>query len=312
MTGYLTDCGGATWRTPPLFSWDISHGFSSPCDSFEVSFIYSADMLPALKKAVRFRAVHGEKTVFFGVVDEFEAAADYQGLFVTVRGRSLQALLMDNEAKAADYTGADLGFILRRHVTPLGISNIDSTSVSAAAADMTVSSGKSHFSVLSDYLDYAAGCVPRFSREGVLLLNGESGGETKVVGADTPVSAQVYCMDRYGVVSEVLVQNRYSGTSVTMENTDFKTLGGICRRIVSVPKTTALPKLRYTGDYQIRKSMEDFVVCSITVPELFAAFPGDTLEIQSSPLGVTGSFMARETRCWADSGSAGTVIEFAG
>ena len=65
--------------------------------------------------AVRFRGEYGGKTVFFGVVDEYEITADESGLLAVVRGRSLEALLLDNECEAVEYAGAGLDFILQRH-----------------------------------------------------------------------------------------------------------------------------------------------------------------------------------------------------
>ena len=102
MTGYITGCDGAVGRLPTLLSWDICHGFCSPCDSFEVSFLYEPEMLPTLQKAVRFRAEHEEEIVFSGMVDEVELSADEAGYTAVLRGRGLQALLLDTEADAAD------------------------------------------------------------------------------------------------------------------------------------------------------------------------------------------------------------------
>jgi hypothetical protein len=76
MTGYLTTYDNETWRLPVLLSWDVSHGLGEPCDAFEVSFLFKYDMLRMLYGAVRFRGEYGGKTVFFGVVDEYEITAD--------------------------------------------------------------------------------------------------------------------------------------------------------------------------------------------------------------------------------------------
>jgi len=310
MTAFLTDFKGGTWQAPPLAAWNFLHGFATSCDSFEISFVYSPEMLEALKGAVRFRAEHDGRTVFFGIVDEVEISADYQGFVACARGRGMQALLMDSEALPSDYAAADLDYILKRHVIPFGICDIDRGGVSARGVKMSVSSGRSHWSVLSDFLSFSAGVRARFSREGVLVLNGEAGGETRLVSAKTPISSQRLRQDRYGVLSEVAVQSRFSGRTYVCENAPFKGIGGRCERVVSVPKYTGLDVMRYTGEYQIKKSMEGLESCSITICELFAAFPGDILTITDSPIGLVGDFLVRKTRCWADGKSAGTVIEF--
>ena len=52
MTGFITLCSGQGRELPELLSWDLTHGFCSPCDCFEVSFLYSPEMLAPLAEAV--------------------------------------------------------------------------------------------------------------------------------------------------------------------------------------------------------------------------------------------------------------------
>ena len=267
-------------------------------------------MLEVLKAAVRFRAVHDGKTVFSGIVDEVEVSADSGGFMVCVRGRGMQALLLDNEAMPADYARADLDYILRRHVLPFGVCDIDRSGILAKMAKMSVSSGRSHWSVLAEFLSFSAGLRARFSCEGVLVLDGMSGGDARIITAKTPISSQRFRQDRYGVLSDVTVQSRFSGRTYVCENEPFKRIGGRCERVLSVPKYTGIDVMRYTGEYQIEKSLEGFESCAATVCELFAAFPGDRLTIEDSPIGLTGDFLVLKTRCWAAGASAGTVIEF--
>ena len=93
------------------------------------------------------------------------------------------------------------------------------------------------------------------------------------------------------------------------ENADFLALGGYSRRVVNVPRTAGYTAMRSTGTYQIARSKEGFRRCSVTVPELFAAFPGDKAVLEDTPLGISGEQLVWSTRCWADENSAGTVIE---
>ena len=309
MTGYITGCDGAVWQLPTLLSWDICHGFCSPCDSFEVSFLYEPEMLSALQKAVRFRAGHEGETVFFGVVDDVELSADSAGCAAVLRGRGMQALLLDTEADGADYLCATLDFILARHVLPLGVTEIDTAGVGRGGTTLTVSSGESNWGVVRQFAEFCMGVKPRFSRTGTLVLDGKSGGDTVEITAKTPVSAQTWTQERYGVIARATVNNRVMCTSVTVENPDFIALGGESRRVVNVPRTVLYDAMRHTGTYQIARSNEGFRRCSVTVPELFAAFPGDRALLKSTPLGIGGEYLVWSTRCWADGQSAGTVLE---
>lgn len=308
MTGYITLCSGGDRQLPELLGWDLTHGFCSPCDCFEVSFLFSRDMLEALKKAVRFKAVHDGEVVFFGVVDELELSADASGCAAVLRGRGMQALLLDNEAESADYFGATADFILSRHAAPFGVKDWDCSGLGAVRADLSVGSGDSCWSVIEQFARFCAGVRPRFSREGRLLLNGERGGRERVFSGASGIAAQSFVQDRYGVISSALVKNRVRGTQAEVKNPEFLALGGCCRRVVNVPRRTAYNAMRHTGTYQIQRSAENFRSCSLTLPGLFAAFPGDVAVLKDTPLGVDGRFVVRQSRCWADAHSAGSDL----
>jgi hypothetical protein len=306
MTGYLTTYDNETWRLPVLLSWDVSHGLGEPCDAFEVSFLFKYDMLRMLYGAVRFRGEYGGKTVFFGVVDEYEITADESGLLAVVRGRSLQALLLDNECEAAEYAGAGLDFILQRHVYPWGIKNVK-TGKMPALPSFTVRSGESQWGVLREFCWFSAGIEPRFSREGVLIMNGEAG-ESLTIGQSTPVSSAAYRDNRYGVISQVVLKNKSRGTLGSVVNSPYADRGASCRRVVSIPRKMSYDAARYTGRYQIARSARGKRVCELTLPELFAAFAGDTAALDYKPFGLFGKYRVYASRCWADKDSAGTVL----
>ena len=198
MTGYLSDTGGTVWRLPTLLSWDVTHGLGEPSDCFEVSFLYAPDMADALYKACRFRAEYNGKTVFTGVVDEYELTADENGMTVSING----------------------------HVTPWGITDIRKKAMDAAPV-FRVTSGDSQWKILREFCRFCGNTLPRFTRDGVLLLDGSQGDAYKV-DLSTAVTAQTFRDTRSGVISEVLVKNR--GASAVVENQVFKARGGCARR----------------------------------------------------------------------------------
>ena len=309
MEGTIYDAAGAARKLPTLLDWDLSHGFCSPCDSFSVTFLYTPELLAPLKAACRFSAAHQGNTVFYGVVDEFELSAGSGGCLCVLRGRGMQALLLDSQAESAEYYGADTEYILSRHATPFGVTDVDVGGLSGQTASMTVSSGESHWSVLKRFAEFCLGVRPRFTPAGRLLLDGADSGRRFVVDKTTPVTAQVYAQDRYGVVSEAIVKNRARGTQVTVENAEFKRMGGKCVRVVNVPRKTGFDAMRHTGAYRIAQSKADLIRCRLTVPECFAAFPGDTAVLNATPLGITGTFTVSASRCFANGKTAGTILD---
>ena len=309
MTAEIYDAAGLCHTMPVLLRWEFSYGFCKACDCFEAAFLYDPAMLPVLRAACRFRAVYEGKTVFFGVVDELELRADGKGASAVLRGRGLQALLLDSEAERADYYSVDAAFLLEKHIRPFGVTEVDIGECGQRRASFSVSSGESHWSVVQRFAEFCCGTKPRFTPEGRLLLDGAKSGRTLTVDRKSAVTGQTFAQERYGVISSVIVKNRSLGTRVRVENAEFAAMGGAGERVVNVPRKTGFDAMRHTAAYQIAKSGADFVRCRLTLPQLFAAFPGDSVELSDSPLGVRGTFYVAAARCWADASSFATELD---
>ena len=301
MTVTLIDSANHEYTIPDVVSWDICHTMGEPCDYYELSALYTADMRAKLVSAVRLRAAHLDATVFYGVVDEYVITLTEKGAVVTVHGRSLAALLLDNEAQAAEYAAVGLSTILANHVTPCGITDV-ATGTMNTLAQFSVSSGSSQWSVLKHFCRYAGSVQPRFSPAGKLLLNNPTGTSKSV---DDAYSVKLRD-NRYGIISSVLVKNRVTGASYTVSNPNASRLS--CRRVITVPKNTGETAARYTAQYQITESQREKRYIELALPRLFAMFPGDTAAFSSALLGISGTFTACKTRCWANEQGAGTVV----
>lgn len=306
---YIYDITGKGHRLPQLLSWDISHGFGSPCDSFELSFIHSPESFDLLEKAVDFRACHEGRTVFKGRIDEFSVSASAKGCIARLSGRGMQALLLDNEAESAEYYNADMTYILSRHARELGIEDIDAADTAGSTARFEVESGMSHWGVISEFAEFCCGVRPRFSPEGCLVMNGEKPRRSLKIDSAVPLKEIDYREDRYGVISSIKVKKYSRGGSLTEDNAEFLAKGGRCHRVINVPKKTGYDSMRFSARYQIRKSMEDYQKCRVELPWLFAAFPGDRVEADYTPLGLAGSFMVVGSRCRCDAAAAYTQLE---
>lgn len=306
MEAFLTDYDGKQFQLPVLLEWDFSYGMTLPCDAFEVTFLFEAEMYPTLQDAVRFYAVHEGATVFTGVVDDFEISVSEKGSVAVVHGRGLAALLLDNEAEAAQYFAASLDMVFSTYIYPFGITNVKNVAGIATQA-LNVESGESAWKVLEDFVWFGCGVKPRFSPDGVLLI-GRQEGTKRRIDAGNAVSAQTLRSRRYGIISRAVVKNKALGTSTVVVNEGFQTKGGCCRRVVNVPRRTMYNAMRATGEYQIARSREGCFSISLTVPALFAAFPGDIVTLANTPLGAAGTYDVARTVCFADGERAGTEI----
>lgn len=309
MTGYIIDKDHRAHLLPVLTGWGITHTAGRESGSFSVGFLYEEDMLPILKQACRFRAYHNGETVFYGVIDRYTVTCGVRGSQVKLQGRGLEALLMDNEAESGDYYSADLDYILKRHVYPWGVTEVVPAQTKPLAR-FTVRSGQSEWSVLREFLEFSGGLTPRFDREGRLLCDGAQGGRVFAVTGSTPILEAEFTDDRYGVISQMLVK-KTRGASGIVENAPFIARGGSARQVLNVPRALSYDAMRYTGEYQMRRSKEGSVVCVLTLPELFAAFAGDTVRIDRCPIGLTGRFRVEASRCWAEGDLYGTELTLA-
>lgn len=312
MKAYLIDKDENEYELKKLLSWDICHGLTDACDYFEISAVYDSSMLTKLQNAVRFKAENGDSTVFRGVVDEYIVSMNEKGATVTVNGRSLAALLMDNEVTKTTFFSMTKQYLVDTYVTPYGVGDIAAATLPALTM-FPVKAGDSAWSVVKRFCLRSGKTEPRFSADGTLLLK-ETAGKTVSLDADKLAVSIKYRDKRYGIISHITVTNRATGGSYTLTNDDFVQRGGQSRRylyteklenVISNPSDVSE---RFTGEYQIRCSERGKNCIEVTVPRQFFCFAGDTVSFSSSALGISGSFKALSTHCWADSVSAGTAV----
>ena len=297
---------GARYRLPTVTRWSFRYGLGSPCDSFEVCCLWEPGEERALAGAVRFEAVHEGERVFTGVVDEYACIQDGKGSRLELSGRGLQALLLDNEALPAEYQLATAEDILQRHAAPYGILTAGGWALSPVAG-FSVVSGQSEWSVIHDFACFHNGITPRFDRWGRLVLS-PWGNDGRRLDDRTAVTGLRYGCRRYGMVSQVVVRDRARKVYETVDDAAFQAEGGMCRRVVTMAGRSTTPAMRYSGEYQLRASRAERETCEVTVPELFAAWPGEVLHVARTGFGGSGTYRVRETCVREDSGGRCTGI----
>ena len=313
MKGYLLDKNGNESALPELLSWDVCHGTGEPCDYFEVKTVYSPAFLPKLAAASRFKGVSEGKTVFYGVVDEYQISVDEKGSTVSINGRSLAALLMDNEVQKNMYYSMSKSKILEKYVSPCGITNIaDSTMPDVLM--FSVRYGDSAWSALKRYCLKSSHCLPCFDAVGKLYLTGITG-KSLTINADEYAVAMKYKDERYGVISQITVINRSNGGSYTLKNQAFIDRGGNRKQYYYTEKFnnilsdgSSITDTKFTGRYQIESSMFGKSCVELTLKSQFPCFPGDTVLLTCSAFGINKSCRVIKTHCWADAVSAGTSV----
>lgn len=289
---HLQTYDGESYALPMLLEWTLTFTGSVPCDSMSAVCLYHPDMARVLPKAVRFTAVEGEQVMLRGVVDAYEIAFSGQGMVVTVEGRGMAALLLDNEAEAVSYGLATLAEIIANHVTPYGIRTQGGGDL--AMSGYAVTSGSSQWKAVREFVRRCGGFEPYFTRDGTLAVQPLwRSGRTIPLGDDTPMMSLKKREQRYGVISEMLIKDKHISQQVV--NEPFAAVGGQRRHVLYMPRSTA-PQRRYTGEYQIAQSELERVEIDVTLPLAFAAFPGDRAEVTIGKLGLEGTYEVVRSR----------------
>lgn len=293
MTGKLYTADHQIFALPPLLSWRVTHTGTVPCDSFSVTFVYQKEMAQALKTAAGFVAEEEGTVMLRAVVDEYTVDLDGNGLTATVSGRGYAARLLDNESRPVTYQQATLAEILQNHAEPYGITCGEIAEVRAASA-YTVAAGSSQWKAVESFCRACGGFVPRFSREGELLASPEEEGRTLSIGEGDPVLSCTLREDHYGVLTEALVIDKTRNAYYSVKNEDMIRRGGQCRRVIYTPGQSTWDAMRYTGEYQIRRSKEDERTVAVRLPGSFLAFPGDRVDLRLDRMGLSGAFRVAE------------------
>lgn len=306
MTGKLYTADHQIFQLPPLLSWRITHTGSVPCDSFSAVFLYQKEMAQALSLAAGFVAEEGGQVMLRAIVDEYTVNLDGGGVTAAVRGRGYAARLLDNESQPVTYESATLGEILRNHAEPYGVRCEEAADLRAGAV-YTVAAGSSQWKAVDSFCRTYGGFSPRFSREGALLAAPERAGRTLSIGEGDPVLSCTLREDHYGVLTEALVIDKTKNKSSSVKNQEMIAKGGQCRRVLYTPGQSTWADMRYTGEYQIQRSMEDAWLAEVTLPGSFLAFPGDRAAVSLERMGLSGTFRVAEAENRFDSQNGATA-----
>ena len=187
MTTWTLTCyDGRTY--PPAHPSGLAAGVRvGDLHSFWVKTLWTEGEEAFLADLTRLQVTQGGETLFLGVVDECETCWGPEGCTATFSGRGMQALLLDNQAEAADFGLATWEAILARYVSPYGIT-LDRGVTLPAAAGFSVASGSSCWKVVYDFARYHGGVTPRVTRAGKLALHPWEDGAPLVLDGGAPVT----------------------------------------------------------------------------------------------------------------------------
>lgn len=274
-------------------AFQLSYGLGTPCDSFFLRCPWTVGQEGILRSVSRMTVQKDGSRIFFGVVDEWECSFDGSGYTLELVGRGVQALLLDNEALSADYGVATVQDILRTYVTPYGISLAGPASLPPVSG-FSVRSGSSCWQVLYEFARYYGGVTPRFDPQGLLVLSPFADGKVTPIGGELPIKRLVLREKRYGVLSQVQMQNNVTKAIQTVKNEAFLQEGGSCSRVLMAPRNTSYQSMRYTAQYQLAQSQGERVRVELFLAQEFVAWPGELVALNLPSFGGNGRYRVLE------------------
>lgn len=295
ITGYLLTAGGERAELPPFAGWELRRTGGVPCDSFEGVCPWDGGVEPVLGEACRLVLEEEGARRFTGVVDEYELSWGEKGGLLSLSGRGLAALLLDNEAAGQDYQVAALADILRDHVEIYGIP-LGKMGSLPAVPGFSVAGGASEWQVVNSFAHYHAGVRPRFDVFGALTIDPGASGRLLAVNDRTGVMEICWRDRRYGVCSEVLLRDRKAGVSRRVVNEAFAGQGGRRRKVVTAPGKGGFESARYAGQFQLDRSAEERLRLELTMPGGWFCEPGDRLSVSLTRPALQGTWEVLETR----------------
>jgi len=296
MEARIVGYDGTQAALPQVRRWKMEYAAGTPCDSFEIECLWDGrEPDGILSRGNRLHAWWDREKAFTGVVDEFECRAGSGGSTLTVSGRGMAALLLDNECPAQQYQAATLEDILRDHVAPYGIQVAERSRIPEVYG-FQIAGGSSEWQVLDDFVRRHGGITPRFDREGRLVLSPWGRGEAKVIDSRAGVLELRWGERRYGVLSEVLVRNPGAkDESQVVKNEAFLAAGGQCRRVLTMPRKSGYRAMQCSGAYQIERSAEKWKWAQVRLNGVFQAWPGDVVELELQRPWRNGRWRVYET-----------------
>ena len=222
----------------------------------------------------------------------------------------MAARLLDNEALGQDYQYATQADIIRDHVAPYGIAVAPGGGLPPVSR-FSVAAGSSEWSVIYDFARYYGGIAPRFDRQGRLVLSGWGDSQERVVDDRAPLIALLHRDKRYGVLSQVLVRDRWSGRVEPVRNSAFQAAGGQAGRVITMPTRSSYKAMRYSGQFQLDRSAGELERLEVTLGEAFCAWPGDLVHVQRAGWGWNGRYRAVQVTVGMDRRGYWTKMELA-
>ena len=281
----LTDTSGIVTGLSEPVSMNLVSSSDAPADSLRITFALSGD-IPVVYSV---RVQNGGDTVFFGYADEQTETVCGSGVLLTVKARSLAAVLLDNEACPQVYCLPTMEMLFQRHFRPLGFEGYTGGD-RVCRGDLVISKGMSEWQVLSRFCRSCGLEEPWVTHDGIIVTDGRQADTIFLDGA-SPRLRLSRTVRRNALISDIYIRtSKADGYAYHMENDHARENKGLRIRYLN-----AADDFRRSPAYA--KKMMDagnsaYITCTVQVGGIISCRTGDRLVIGGQGEG----FIIRELR----------------
>lgn len=289
---------GAVHRLETPVSVRITRGADAPADEFLGEFAWSK-----ISPLYRLRVTDGQRMVFYGLVDEQEEVFSQRGAFLRVAGRSMAALLLDNEAVPQTYYSPPFATVFSRHGAPYGFLRCRVPAGGEKIGEFTVTKGMSEWQVLERFCRRAWNADLSVQNGEELVAGAQSGGTPLLFGGAGLSYLSLTRTNRACErISEVLVRSARDGVySVSVTDAQAQRDGVRRRRCLSTG--AGLDARRVLANAE-KKALE----YTLVLPGWQQIQPGERAVLQEEKLGLVQGLQVWSSVCKLDSSGATCTV----
>ena len=147
--------------------------------------------------------------LFCGIIDELTEYTGETGSYLEIRARTIEALLLDNEAKPQSYCLPSFDLIFEKHFRPLGFSSFIGPA-NAFNGELNITKGMSEWKVLEEFCRSFTGTKPCVTNDGVIDISGDNSPQIIHIGKSRIISVERK-LKKSMIVSDIYVRTCNSG-----------------------------------------------------------------------------------------------------
>ena len=275
----------------------ITRSYDAPADAAITELLAKG----SFKEIAALEIMDGTESLFYGIVDEQTERESGSSRKVVLKARSLEALLLDNEAQPQTYCLPSFGILFERHFRELGFTGFEADD-KIYNGELVISKGMSQWDVLSDFCKRFSGTVPVITREGIIDIKNRKDQRQIIVGKDR-IADLVKKYRRCEMISEIRVRSCSSGGyDMLISGEKAKSIGVKRRRYVNISgsRTSNVDDIRKLKD----RTEKAYETIELTYSGLINADKDDRLSVE----GCKNDYIIKEISILKDSKGTRTKI----